>query len=251
MSFFTKMPALEPSRGPLYIQLERILRDAILEGSLTDSDALPTERDLADRYGISRMTVRRALTDLQREGLLTRRQGAGTFIAPRGLHQAPSLTGFSEDMATSGRSTHSVVIARSADSVTPDESMSLGLGPSARVYRFKRIRYADATPIAIEVSVVPWYCLPSEETVEDSLYTALQNAGNAPSRALQRLRAVALEATEAALLKVEPGTPGLFIERRGYLRDGRTAEVTSAWYRGDASDLVAEISIPAGEPHAA
>jgi GntR family transcriptional regulator len=82
MSFFSVIPALTAHHGPLYIQLERILREAILDGTLSQSEPLPTERELADRYNISRITVRKALNDLQREGLLTRRRGAGTFVAP-------------------------------------------------------------------------------------------------------------------------------------------------------------------------
>lgn len=246
MTFLSRLPDLAPTRGPLYLQLERILRDAILDGDTSSSAPLPTERDLAERYGISRMTVRRALSDLQRKGLLTRRQGAGTYVTARAIPQTSGLKGLGEDMAIGAGRTHSVVTERSIDTVTPQDAIALDLGPGARVYRFKRVRYIDLSPIAAEISLVPWYCLPSEHTVEESLYSALKKAGNAPSRTLQRLRAIALAAAEAKLLKVETGTPGLFIERQGYLRDGRTAELTRAWYRGDASDVIAEISLTEG-----
>ncbi|CAL4869919.1 HTH-type transcriptional repressor NagR (plasmid) [Asticcacaulis sp. MM231] len=216
---------------------------------MSSSAPLPTERDLADRYGISRMTVRRALSDLQRKGLLTRRQGAGTYVTARALTQSPGLKGLREDMAVSAASTHSIVTERSIDAVTPQDALALDLGPGARVYRFQRVRYVGLSPVATEISLVPWYCLPSEHTVEESLYSALRKAGNAPSRTLQRLRAIALATAEASLLKVAAGTPGLFIERHSYLRDGRTAELTRAWYRGDASDVIAEISLTEDGTH--
>ncbi len=245
MSFFEVLPNFHVSdHGPLYLQLGRALREAILDGSLADNDVLPTERELASQYQISRMTVRKALRDLEVEGLLMRRQGSGTFVAPRCERNLANLSSFSEDMMASGRQSQSVWIRREAGWVTPDESMSLGLSPGAGIYRFQRIRQVDDRPVAIETSVVPAYCLPSELAVEDSLYAALKATGHRPVRALQRLRAVLLQATEAGLLGVEPGSAGLFIERRGFLRDGRTAEFTIGYYSGDASDMVSELTIP-------
>ncbi|MFT4076990.1 MAG: GntR family transcriptional regulator [Asticcacaulis sp.] len=244
MSFFSVIPAFKAHHGPLYIQLERILREAILDGSLTQSEPLPTERELAERYNISRITVRKALTDLQREGLLTRRRGAGTFVAPREERRFSGLPSFSADVLAGGRTTHSAWVEREIDGVSADESMQLGLAPGAQVHRLKRLRYTDDTPVAIELSVVPHYCTLGELDADESLYAALQAGGTPVVRALQRLRAVALTPEEAELLKVEAGSPGLYVERRGFLRDGRTAELTRAWYRGDASDLIAEIAVP-------
>ena len=238
MSFFSVIPTLWANHGPLYIQLERILRDAILDGSLGQSEPLPTERELAERYNISRITVRKALNNLQREGLLVRRRGAGTFVAPREDRSFSGLPAFSEDMLAGGRTTHSQWIERETDLVTADESMQLGLAPGARVHRLKRLRHADNMPVAVEMSVIPAYCVIGELADDDSLYVALQKAGNPVLRALQRLRAVALEAAEADCLNAEIGAPGLYVERRGFLRDGRTAE----------SDLVAEVVVPQALP---
>lgn len=244
MSFFSVIPALTAHHGPLYIQLERILRDAIMDGSLSQSEPLPTERELAERYDISRITVRKALNDLQREGLLIRRRGAGTFVAPREERHFSGLPAFSEDMLSGGRTTRSTWIGRETDGVTADESMQLGMAPGARVHRLKRLRYADDMPVAIEMSVIPIYCQLGDLTDDETLYVALQKAGNPVVRALQRLRAVALEPVEAESLGVEAGAPGLYVERRGFLGDGRTGELTRAWYRGDVSDLVAEVVVP-------
>jgi GntR family transcriptional regulator len=95
--------------------------------------------------------------------------------------------------------------------------------------------------MALEYSTVPAYCLRSLEAVGDSLYEALELAGNRPSRALQRLRAVCFTESQADALHVSVGDAGLLIERRGFLRDGRAAEHTQSYYRGDAYDLVAEL----------
>ena len=229
-------------RAPLHVRLARGLRDAIERGLVRPEDALPAERDLATDFAVSRITVRKALDALVADGLLVRRQGAGTFVAGRVEKQFAKLSSFTEDMAARGRTVRSEWQLRAEGTVTPDESLTLGLSPGAAVYRFRRIRFADDLPMAIEHSAIPGFALPSVEDVGVSLYTALEAAGNRPVRALQRLRAVLFTAEQAKLLGVEKGSPGLFIERRGFLDDGRAIEATQSWYRGDAYDFVAELS---------
>ena len=229
-------------RAPLYQRLQDSLRSAIASGQLKPQGALPPERDLATDFAVSRITVRKALDGLVGEGLLIRRQGAGTFVAGRVEKQFAKLTSFSEDMVARGRVVRSEWLTKAEGAVTPDESLTLGLSPGTPVYRFARIRYADDLAMALEYSTIPGYGLPSLEAVDVSLYAALEASGNRPVRALQRLRAVLFDTEQAALLGVEVGAPGLFIERRGFLDDGRAVEMTQSWYRGDAYDFVAELN---------
>ena len=229
-------------RGPLYQRLQLALRQAIDTDLLKPEDALPPERDLAHSFDVSRITVRKAIDGLVEEGLLTRRQGAGTFVAGRVEKQFAKLSSFSEDMASRGRTPRSKWLAKVESAVTPDEALTLGLSPGARVFRLSRIRFADQMPMAIEHSTLAGFALGSAEEVEASLYDALDKRGHRPARALQRLRAVLFDAEQAQLLEIEAGAPGLFIERRGYLEDGRAVEMTHSWYRGDAYDFVAELN---------
>lgn len=228
---------------PLYLQLQKILRDAI-EGQVAQAEkAIPTERDLAEEFDVSRITVRKAIDGLVSEGIVSRRRGAGTFVTrPRVEKSLSKLSSFSQDMVSRGRRPHSVWVSKAMGTVTPEEALSLGLSPGSHVFRFHRIRYADDTSMALEYSTVPAYCLPSEEAVGASLYEALEAAGHLPVRALQRLRAIAFGPEQAEALGIEAGAPGLFIERRGFLADGRTAEFTQSYYRGDAYDVVAELN---------
>ncbi|BCA60848.1 GntR family transcriptional regulator [Sphingomonas sp. HMP9] len=228
--------------SPLYLQLQELIRNAIGEKLLVQGNAIPAERDLAIEYDVSRITVRKAIGGLVEEGLLTRRRGAGTFVAGRVEKSFSKLSSFSEDMAARGRTSSSSWISRSAGQVNPEEAMALGLSPGAAVFRFNRIRYADEEAMALEFSTIAGYCLPSVEVVDDSLYTALENAGSRPVRALQRLRAVPFGGEHARMLGVDAGHAGLLIERRGFLRDGRAAEFTRSYYRGDAYDFVAELA---------
>jgi GntR family transcriptional regulator len=232
----------ERDHAPLYRQLQRVLREAIQNRLLTPDDALPAERDLAEEMGVSRITVRKALDGLVSEGLLTRRQGAGTFVAARVEKSFSKLSSFTEDMISRGRTPHSTWLSRTEGQVTPEESLTLGLSPGAPVYRFHRIRYADGAPMALEYSTIPAFAMPSPDFVETSLYEALEKTGHRPARALQRLRAVLFTPDQADLLSIAPRDPGLLIERRGFLKDGRAVEVTQSYYRGDAYDFVAELN---------
>jgi len=236
-------PLDRSSSLPLYRQLRRSLRDAIEGNVLAPDDALPAERDIAIDFGVSRITVRKAIDGLVKDGLLDRRHGAGTFVASRIRKNMSALSSFSEDMASRGWTARSEWLGRSEGQVTPDEALALGLPPGMTVYRFDRIRHADDKPLAIEHSIVPASCLPSVDAIDTSLYAALELTNHRPTKALQRLQAIAFDKEQAELLCVCIGDPGLFIERRGFLGDGRAVEITRSYYRGDAYDFVAELAI--------
>jgi len=228
---------------PLYQQLRRSMREAIEQDKLVPDEALPAERDIAHDLGVSRITVRKAIDGLVEEGLLDRRHGAGTFVASRIQKNMAALSSFSEDMASRGWQARSDWLSKKEGRVTPAEALALGLPPGMAVYRFDRIRYAGDTALAIEHAIVPASCLPSIDAVDASLYAALELTSHRPTRALQRLQAIAFDQDQAALLGINAGDPGLFIERRGFLEDGRAVEVTRSYYRGDAYDFVAELAL--------
>ncbi|WP_408590897.1 GntR family transcriptional regulator [Novosphingobium sp.] len=232
----------EQANGPLYQRLHRALRQAIIDKRLAADDALPPERDIALDVNVSRITVRKAIQALVDEGLVSRRHGAGTFVAARVEKSFSKLSSFSEDMAARGWVARSAWLRRSEGTVSPEESLMLGLSPGSLVYRFHRIRFADDQPMALETSTIPAYCLPSKEAVGTSLYEALEQTGHRPVRALQRLRAVLFNENQCELLGVGTGAAGLLIERRGFLPDGRSVELTQSWYRGDMYDFVAELN---------
>jgi GntR family transcriptional regulator len=233
----------DTSNVPLYQQLQRLLRGAIERNQLAPNDALPPERDLASDLAVSRITVRKAIDGLVAEGLLIRRQGSGTFVKARVEKNFSQLSSFSEDMRARGLHPHSVWLRRAQGTVTPEESLTMQLSPGTPVYRLHRIRFADDAPMALEYATVLASCLPSVESVDSSLYEALEHAGNRPVKALQRLRAVLLTAEQANLLGAKDLDAGLLAERVGYLADGRAVEFSQSYYRGDTYDFVAELSV--------
>ncbi len=235
-------PLDEQSNLPLYQQLQRALRRAIESRVLGPDDALPSERELAADFAVSRITVRNALDGLVAEGLLVRRQGSGNFVSARVEKNFSKLTSFSEDMLARGRTPRSVWLKRAAGTVSPEESLALRLSPGTPVYRFHRIRFADDAPMALEFATIVASALPSLEAVDTSIYEALERSGHRPVRALQRLRAVLLSGEHAELLKAKPGEAGLLVERLGSLPDGRAIEFSQSYYRGETYDFVAELS---------
>ena len=235
-------PLDESVREPLYKQLQRKLRKAIDEKLLRPDELLPAERDMATEFNVSRITVRKALEGLVNEGLLTRRQGAGTFVSTRVEKNFSQLISFSEEMMARGLKPHSTWIERTLSEVTPDEVMSYGLSPGIKLYRFHRLRFADQLPMSLEYTMVPEFCLPSMDVVDASLYEALGKAGYRPTRALQRLRAILFTEEQARLLEANENDAGLLVERRGFLNDGRIVEIARSYYRGDTYDFVAELN---------
>ncbi len=241
----------DPGSGPLYLQLQRRIAEAIASGRLVPGDSLPAERDMAVMTGLSRVTVRNAIQALVASGQLVQRRGSGTFVAQKveRLEQALSLlTSFTEDMARRGKSVDSQWISRRIDAPAPEEVMALGLGGDERVARLERVRRSDGVPLAIERASIPASVLPAPEAVEGSLYLALERLGSRPVRAVQRISAANLGPRDAELLGVTPGVAGLKIERIGYLASGRVVEFTRSLYRGDAYDFAVELKLsPEGQ----
>lgn len=232
--------------GPLYLQLQRRIAEAIAQGRLSPGDSLPPEREMAAMTGLSRVTVRKAVEGLVDAGQLVQRRGSGTFVAARveRLEQALSLlTSFTEDMARRGRSVDSVWLSRAVHSPAPEEVMALGLAAGDRVARLERVRRSDGVPLAIERASIPVAVLPDPMAVGTSLYAEMEARGMRPVRAVQRIAAANLGPRDAELLGVPAGAAGLRIERIGYLASGRAVEFTRSLYRGDAYDFAVELKL--------
>ena len=233
-----------PGKGPRYQQLHRYISSAIQSGKLVSDEQLPPERELAEAADVSRVTVRKAISQLVLDGLIEQRQGSGSFVkrtAPRLEQSLSSLISFSELMAARGKSASSQVLYSGLCVPNPVEVMALGLSTDEQVARVHRIRSADDCPMTLEYSSIPVDILPRPSDVKHSLYDVLRKTGQAPTRAVQRVAAVNLSASDAVLLQLPESTAVLKIERTGYLASGRPIEFTSGLYRSDHYDFVSEI----------
>ena len=200
-----QLRAVRAERQPLFESIGAALKREIAAGRFTQSDLLPGERELSQMLEVSRTTLRRAIAGLIEEGVLVHRHGAGTFVrrSPPHVEQPLSrLTSFTEDMRLRGLAASSKVIERGVFLPTPEESMMLDIALNETVFRLSRLRLADDVPMAIERAAVPMRFLGLADRVGDSLYAALEASGYRPVRAVQRLRAVVIGPSEAALLEI-------------------------------------------------
>lgn len=237
---------LGQSNGPRYVQLRRRLAEGIETGILAPDSSLPPEREIADITDLSRVTVRKAIQELVREGTIEQRQGSGSFVREQVARVEQSLshlTSFTEDMRRRGLETTSRWLERGVFMPSPDEVVSLGLAAGAQVSRIHRLREAGGRPMALECAALPLDILPDPIAVTTSLYELLEQSGHRPVRAVQKISAINLERADADHLCVAEGTAGLRILRTSYLESGRVAELTRSVYRGDAYDFVAELRL--------
>lgn len=238
---FGKPDTLKDNATPLYLQLQSLIQQAIINGTLERSSALPAEREIAQYMKVSRVTVKRAISELVTEGLLVQRQGAGTFVAERMVHKLDRLNSFSEVIESVDKHPDSLWIERGIGLANKDEQTRLRLASGAEVVRMFRVRMADDTPVALEYAVVPRKYLDTPFEVTGSLYEALARAGSRPVKAIQKLRAVALEDNLADYLNIEAGSPVIVMERRGLLADNTPVEYSRSHFLGDTFEFEAEV----------
>lgn len=162
---------------PIYFQIEEIIKSTVETGKLKYGDIIPSEREYAEEFKVSRMTVRQAISNLVNKGLLSRIRGKGTFVAERKIEQAlQGLTSFTEDMKARGMEPSSKLISFSIIPSDQQISSLLGIGEHGAVYEIKRIRFADEMPMAIESTYVSANLVKglTEEIAEKSLYQFIE-----------------------------------------------------------------------------
>ncbi|RYY50957.1 MAG: GntR family transcriptional regulator, partial [Comamonadaceae bacterium] len=226
---------------PLYARLRDALRARILDGQLAPGDQLPSESELSAAHGVSRITVRQALGDLQKAGLIVRLQGKGAFVAPpHATQQLQRLEGLAEALAGRGQSVHSKRLAFKPVKAGGDLALDLGVAAGTAVMQLLSLRYLDRTPLSLNTSHFAPGLGERVARVDLSgrdLLEVLERDLALPVRqARLDIRAVAMPAREARWLKVEPGVPALRVHRR-VLGEGEVPlQTETALYPGDRFD---------------
>lgn len=222
--------------GPVskHAQLRLILLD-LIQNSLTPHAAIPPERKLMTRYGVSRATVREAIRQLVDEGLLYGVQGKGTFVAGERVQSDLHLASFTEDMRRRGLTPTTIV--RASALVTPplEARAALGLGAGIPVQEIERLRLAGGIPMALERGYYHAGLLPGlgERDLTRSLYaTFATDYGLRIDNAEQTVWAESASADLAEILGVHEGSP-LIVFRRTSSVGSTAVEYVTSWYRGD------------------
>lgn len=239
-----KLDNISPDKNaatPQYLQIAKNIRTFISENNVDAGEALPSERELCQTTGASRVTIRKALNKLAKDKIVQRKHGAGTFVLDHVTHLGSSLKGFTGNAHTHGHSPEAIWIIKAYGTPTEEEAGILRIDETDRVVRLGRVRLSDGEPLAIEHAVVPACLLPDISEITESLYQALEMKGNRPAKGAQKVRASLANPTEAGLLSVEENSEVLRIERRSYLHDGTPVELTRSAYRGDRFDIVMDL----------
>ncbi|KGA97670.1 GntR family transcriptional regulator [Alkalihalobacillus alcalophilus ATCC 27647 = CGMCC 1.3604] len=231
---------------PIYYQIEEQIKQQIVSGILEPGDMLRSEREYAEYYQVSRMTVRQAINNLVALGLIYKKKGSGTFVQEQKIEQAlHGLTSFTEDMKTRGLEPSSHLIDFKIVPASQGIATELKIKEHTPVYEIKRIRLGDDVPIAIETNIIPANLVLglTEEIVINSLYNYIENKlhlriGNAT----QIIESATANKTEAELLEIEKQSPILLIERKTYLTDGTPLEIVKSSYRGDRYKFMININ---------
>lgn len=232
--------ALSPRDSePLYLQLRAILISQISRGELKPHEKLPSERQLCQMYGMSRMTVRHAINCLGREGLVRAEPGRGVFVCEPSMNLAVrvSLAGFTEDMVHSGAVPRSQVLESRL--MVADERLSRAMccDIGEVVAKVERLRLADDVPLALQTAYLTHRLCPGileHDLARDSITRLLaREYGVRPERAEQTVRAILAGPRERELLGLPEPSAVLGGERTTFLADGQVIEYSSGVYCGD------------------
>lgn len=236
---------------PYHEQISNWLRARIEEGGFAPDDQLPSESDLGKRFGVSRITVRRALQTLESEGLIYRRQGLGSFVAPGRLRQGlVRLTDFAQDMARAGAKASSRVLHHGQEVAPAAVSSILGCPPDARVVRLDRLRLGDGLPVAFDRTWLPLFygqVLEGRNLDETTIYQILEEQHGIPVlRGRYRMEAMNAPADIAGHLDVPKGCALFVIGRLSLTVEDRPVYFQRRFYRCDRVAFEMELAREAG-----
>lgn len=240
------------SPNPLYTQLRDWLMNEIASGNFLPDQRLPSERELAVRFTVSRMTVRQALLDLAREGVVYTRTGKGTYVSEPKINQRlQALSGFSQDVSARGGKPTSRVLEFKTVQPAPEIAKALRLQPDQQVIILSRLRLADGVPMALETTFLPFDRFPNlfnHNFSYESLYSVLESEYHCVlTQAEQTIEAALASKHEIELLAL-PSPSAIFkMERLTKTSDGAPVEYVLSSYRADRykfhSDLQLNISL--------
>lgn len=224
---------------PLHYQLKEILQEMIENGDFKPGDAIPTEREICEIQGVSRMTVNKAILSLVNEGILYREQGRGTFVSkPKFKKQLSMLRGFSEEMDAQGFKTSTKILNFEIKEAAKHNKSALRLPDSENlIIEIERLRISDGDPLAIEKVILPYYMFKNmtRDVIEGkSLYDILRKKYKYKlKRAIQTVEPIKLNEGKAKLLNLENESLALLFTRTTFNENEVPIEYTTSIYRSD------------------
>jgi GntR family transcriptional regulator len=225
---------------PAYKRIQSVIRQRIDAGELKPGDVVDSERELAKIHGVSLMTARHALADLAQEGIVERRHGAGTFVAPPQVH-FNKLLSYTEQMASLGLVTHSRILTTGIVNREHEIAARLGLSPTTRLIKVERVRSAGDEPVALEVcylSAEEYQVVMDAPLDRTSLFGTLEReCGIELAYADEEIDATHADHRIARLLNIPSGAPLLRIRQLIYSSKGRATVYVTGLYRSGRHTL--------------
>ena len=223
---------------PMHSQIREIIRRRVLDGTYAPHSQMPSESQMMEAFQVSRITIRQALGDLQKEGLIFKVAGKGSFVAkPKAFQNLSRLQGFGEAMSPSGYETFSQVLStrRTAANEVVAKRLKLSLG--APVFEIQRLRYLNREPISVDVSYFPLALgerLAQEDLATRDIFVILENdLGQQLTHADVQIEAISADESLARHLGIAEASPLLRIERLTHAGD-EPIDFEYLYYRGDA-----------------
>ena len=232
---------------PLYYRIREDLRESIVSGELRSGDRISSERELCEEYGVSSITVKRAVLDLVAEGLLYRLPGKGTFVSqPKMERDLSQLASFTEEMLHQGLKPNSTVLDARIVPADGTVAKRLDVPIGEELISLERVRFANGEPLMLEKTFLPHALFPrllSQDLTSQSLYHIITGEyGVSLVKARETLEPVIINHKEAQNLAVEEGSPGLLLELTAYTDSGKPVEYTKAIVRGDRCKFFIEMA---------
>ncbi|OCS87251.1 phosphonate metabolism transcriptional regulator PhnF [Caryophanon latum] len=225
------------SHIPIYVQIEDYIKQQIADGTYKQGEMIPSEREFAEMYQVSRMTVRQAITNLVGNGQLYREKGKGTFVTTEKMEQSlNSLTSFTEDMLARGLVPTSEVLSFEVMIPPAEVAKELQLAADETVYFITRIRHADNIPMALERTYIPTALFPNLQAhqLTQSLYKIIeQQYGTRLHYADQHIEAGIVSNEDRKHLQLAENAVVLIMQRKTFLLDQRPVEFVRSTYRAD------------------
>lgn len=223
------------SQSPLYQQLMARLKNDIVAGVYPPGARIPSEQVLCETYGVSRVTVRKAMQDLVQEELLVRRQGKGTFVAQERIQRnLQQITSFSQACRQNGHAAGARLISAEMVEASADDAEKLGVPAGCEVVEIIRLRLCDDEPVMLEINRFPAqfdYLL--DGAAEESLYERLMRRGCIPSSAVHDISLGHASPMAARHLGCQPGDALLLLDETVLDQHGEPLHLSRQWIRGD------------------
>jgi DNA-binding GntR family transcriptional regulator len=228
---------------PLYHQMATGIEEAIRSEALPVGAFLPNEIELAARFGLSRPTMRQAISELVKAGLVERQRGVGTRVTRPKLARKAGLTSLYEYLQSEGAAPSTAVL--SLERVAPPPGLAELFPANEPLWDLRRLRLTKDGPLAVMCNWLPGHLdLTVEALTQDGLYSVLRGQGVKFETARQRIGATGATAEVAALLDVKTGTPCLTLHREAFDQDGGLGEVGDHIYRADRYTIESEVTAP-------